>query len=825
MLINLNLLWLLHAVALVLYSVLLIYLLMNRRWQDPTELRLDLYLGVAFLGAFAFTASHGNWAFPEIRTALLKFNFYTQAALPLFYFALARTYIRLERQPWIYGSGVVILLALFFADVFQLSLNMAGQIIPTFPIVLLLRALAWLVCNGSIFWIAMQEYLHQSSPLHRNRLVYLAVASFFLYSDGVLNMLGTETTLSWAIGFQITGLLVLAYATLHHVLVDLRTLIRRVAYFIIITTFTALVYFFAFESVISYLRGADPSRGIIGALIAAMALAFVYQPIHNLVQRLIEKSLFGQRYDVQRIVSQFSQHLSERNELEELAQEGRRLLQQTMRARDAHLLIFERDKEGCILAPIPAQDDLPAIIRLAPDSSVVQALTVRNEPLLQYDLDRLPPYRDLAPEIRAQLRKLRTEVYLPVKQRGELIGVWIVGAKVSGDRYSDEDLALLTTLAGQSAVALENARLIADLRHQMSELRSMRDYLDSTMASISTGVLTLDRAGKVISFNRAAEGIFRVPAVNAIGKPYEAVLPNLEGAQFPLLLSRIWSQSAQHLVRDVVTQVNGRGQVHLTLHLSPMWHSDQIVGVAVVVEDLTEQARLEQERREEEKEKQRIRETFEHYVAPAVVQELLANPNRIQLGGEQQLVTLLFADIHGFSSLSESLPPEELVDVLNGYLAIAYRCILQYEGTVDKYMGDGMMAIFNAPIPQCDHALRAASAALAIHREVEKYAHQLPRSQRLNFRIGLHTGEAIVGNIGTEDLMNYTAVGDTVNVAKRLQENAEPGQTLMSRNTFALIEERVIISKSQVITIKGRTAPVEVFDLCDLRTHSGVSLK
>jgi len=140
------------------------------------------------------------------------------------------------------------------------------------------------------------------------------------------------------------------------------------------------------------------------------------------------------------------------------------------------------------------------------------------------------------------------------------------------------------------------------------------------------------------------------------------------------------------------------------------------------------------------------------------------------------LLALLFADIHGFSTLSESLPPEELVEVLNGYLAI--------------------------------------------HREIEIYARQLPRSQRLNFRIGLHTGEAIVGNIGTEDLMNYTAVGDTVNVAKRLQENAEPGQTLMSRNTFALIEDRVIVSKSQVLTIKGRTAPVEVFDLCGLRESS-----
>ncbi|MEW5721178.1 MAG: adenylate/guanylate cyclase domain-containing protein, partial [Chloroflexota bacterium] len=438
------------------------------------------------------------------------------------------------------------------------------------------------------------------------------------------------------------------------------------------------------------------------------------------------------------------------------------------------------------MRPVLAPTDVPPEIRLDAQSSLALALA-RAQPVLQYDVDRLPRYADVPVETRAALQRLHGEVYVPIVSSGVLIGIWIIGPRISGDQYTDADLVLLGTLADQSAVALENARLLADLREQMAQVRAMRDYLDSTMASIATGVLTLDRENKIISFNRAAEEIFHVSAPKALGQVYDQVLPPLEGAQLPLLLSRVWTHNTQHVVRDVVTQVAGRGAVHLTLQLSAMRRGDETVGIAMVIEDLTDQARLEMERRAQEQETQRVRATFEHYVAPTVVEGLLADPRRVALGGERQLVTVLFADMHGFTTLSEQVSPEELIKILNVYLSLAAKTILKYEGTLDKFMGDGAMAMFNAPLPQADHAWRAACAALTLQREVTALAPKLPLSQRLCFRIGLHTGEAVVGNIGTRELMNYTAIGDTVNVAKRLQENAEDNQILISRPTFGLI--------------------------------------
>ncbi len=803
--------WLAHSLALSFCGALLIYLVISRRWAGILNLRLTLYLALAFLSNLALVASYGIWAWDYLGAAFYRAHIYTQAVLPIFLYAVAHAFIHLERRRWFYLPGLALALLLLIADSTQLPLDASGALTPA-TLVTILRAAIWLTYNSAIVFIGAREYRRASSPLHRNRLAYLALASPFLFAEGALDLWGGESWYSLAAVTQIIGVAILSYATLRHTLVDLRSLIRQTIFFFVLTTFTIVAYALVIGGALVLLGNAEEWQRLAGALIAAMILTFVYQPLRDLVQRGIALAVFGHRYSVEAVVQNFSQKLSARIDLQELAQEGRVLLRQAMGARDAALVLVSRDQEGVALRPIPARPDVPAF-RLNADASFIKALSAPRASLLQYDIDRLPRYSDLTAETRAALQRLGGEVYVAVQSRGELIGIWGIGAKTSGDPYTDADRALLATLADQSAVALENARLLADLREQMVQLRSMRDYLDSTMASIATGVLTLDREGKIISLNRAVERIFRVAASDAVGKRYEDVLPILHGAELPLLLARLWSQSAQHLVRDAIAHVAGRGRVHLTIHLSPMRSENEMVGVAVVLEDLTEQARLEMERRAQEQETRRVRDTFEHYVAPTVVQSLLTDPRRIELGGERQRITVMFADMHGFTPLSEQLPPEELVKVLNGYLSLAYQVILRYEGTVDKFMGDGVMAIFNAPLEQPDHAWRAACAALALQHETAEYAARLPGPQRLAFRTGIHTGDAIVGNIGARELMNYTAIGDAVNVAKRLQENAEVGQILISRNTYAMIEQRVVVQPRETLLVKGRAAPVEVLEL------------
>ena len=198
-----------------------------------------------------------------------------------------------------------------------------------------------------------------------------------------------------------------------------------------------------------------------------------------------------------------------------------------------------------------------------------------------------------------------------------------------------------------------------------------------------------------------------------------------------------------------------------------------------------ENSRLFRELEEsKEREKQIIRNVFERYVTPTVVEQLLSSPHTVSLGGARQPLAVLFADIRGFTTLAEQLPPELLFDALNYHLSLGAQAVLNHEGTLDKFMGDAIMAIFNAPLPQADYVLRAVAAAIDMQSNLAAKVTAVPLRLRLQFGIGIACGEAVVGNIGTAQLMNYTAIGHSVNLARRLQEAAKGGQILIDDNTL-----------------------------------------
>jgi class 3 adenylate cyclase len=177
----------------------------------------------------------------------------------------------------------------------------------------------------------------------------------------------------------------------------------------------------------------------------------------------------------------------------------------------------------------------------------------------------------------------------------------------------------------------------------------------------------------------------------------------------------------------------------------------------------------------------------------------------------------LFADVRGFTSFSESKDPETLVTILNRHLAAAADAVLAQEGPIDKFMGDAVMAWFNAPIPQPDHTLRAVIAALGICDAITKLHNELPPEYHLTFGVGINYGEAVLGLVGTETRLEYTAIGDSVNTAKRIQESAGPRQILISAEAYAQVADRVHAHLVEPIHAKGKSRPVEVYELLGMR--------
>ncbi|MCJ7819249.1 MAG: adenylate/guanylate cyclase domain-containing protein, partial [Syntrophales bacterium] len=219
----------------------------------------------------------------------------------------------------------------------------------------------------------------------------------------------------------------------------------------------------------------------------------------------------------------------------------------------------------------------------------------------------------------------------------------------------------------------------------------------------------------------------------------------------------------------------------------------------------------------EERERERIRKTFESYVAPAVVQEMLKHPEQLRLGGERREITVLFTDIRGFTTMSENLDPEALVKLLHDFLNPMSNIIINQAGTIDKYMGDAIMALFGAPLTQTDHPHLACRAALEMVASLAALNQTWAEQGRppLKVGVGVNTGPVAVGNMGSDRLFDYTAIGDNVNLASRLEGlNKYYGTSILISDTTAeALENGFILRDVDLVRVKGKVQGVRIHEL------------
>jgi adenylate cyclase len=218
----------------------------------------------------------------------------------------------------------------------------------------------------------------------------------------------------------------------------------------------------------------------------------------------------------------------------------------------------------------------------------------------------------------------------------------------------------------------------------------------------------------------------------------------------------------------------------------------------------------------EERERKKLKGAFEHYVAPEVVNEIVKHPEKLNLGGERRVLTVLFSDLRGFTAISERIGSHALVELLNEYFTAMTDMVLQHRGTLDKYIGDSIMAFYGAPIEQEDHPVRACYTALDMVKHLKNLqdgwsARNLPQ---LSMRIGIHTGEMIVGNIGSTTRFNYTVMGDAVNLASRLEglNKAYGTEILIGESTAQLVEQSVLLREIDTVQVVGKEQGVHIYE-------------
>ncbi len=219
----------------------------------------------------------------------------------------------------------------------------------------------------------------------------------------------------------------------------------------------------------------------------------------------------------------------------------------------------------------------------------------------------------------------------------------------------------------------------------------------------------------------------------------------------------------------------------------------------------------------EEREKKKIRGAFGYYVSDSVVNEMLKNPDKLKLGGDKKELSVLFSDIRGFTSISEAMEPEELVQLLNEYLTVMTNIVFKYEGTLDKYIGDALMAIYGAPLDQEDHPRRACESALDMMEGLEELNRKWVGEGKkpLEVGVGINTGMMMVGNMGSDQRFDYTVMGDAVNLASRLEGANKSYRThiLISESTYEMVKDDFVCMELDSVRVKGKRLPVRIFEL------------
>jgi PAS domain S-box-containing protein len=590
----------------------------------------------------------------------------------------------------------------------------------------------------------------------------------------------------------------ITYAILRYRLLDVDRILANLLTYALVTGVALVVFYGLLTGLSLVVRQAVRSDSPLLMALFLLALVLGLLPLRTFVQRLIDRLFYRSAADYRRILHTLSRDLVATPNVERTLELLSDQLQHAIAPESFAIYLY--DDERAFYVPHSRQER--SFPPLTADHPLV-LLIIQSASAFWF-----PPNKALPPELERSesYAALGCCAFVPLRYEGKLTGFMALGLRRSGDPYTGDDLDFLNTVAGQSALALENGRLFANLCRTLDQTLEMKSLMDDIFASIATGVITTDLRRKVTLFNRAAEKILGIPVADVLGRPLPDALPlcpDLESAAADAV-----ERGTVTLSREVSPSLPSRGELYLRLSCSPL--RDAYLGTkgaTLVFEDLTERRKLEAEQ-------ERIRQTFGRVVAPRIRDRLLSDPSHLRLDGSRQKASILFADLSGFTSFSESIGPELLFKILNDYLALAAQAILDEEGTLDKFMGDAVLALWNAPDPQEDHALRAVRAALSIlERSRQAHARTKGPANHLMFRIGVTTGDVMIGNVGTRQLFNYTAIGDTVNLAQRLQTAAQPGRILIDQATFEAAAGRVSAAPLEPLLVKGKAQPVPVYEL------------
>ncbi|MCC6202858.1 MAG: GAF domain-containing protein [Gammaproteobacteria bacterium] len=392
--------------------------------------------------------------------------------------------------------------------------------------------------------------------------------------------------------------------------------------------------------------------------------------------------------------------------------------------------------------------------------------------------------------------RTQTVLCVPVIDKmGSAVGVMQVLNKNNGGHFSRRDERRLELLAAQSAIALDNARLFRDVLQE-------RNYCENVLRSLTNGVITLDDRHRIETVNDAALRTLKRDVRDVLGRSAEQVFTS-DNRWILGAVRRVNESRLPDTTLDATYQRDDGESISVNVISSPIYEANQsVLGSMLVIEDITAE--------------KRIRGAMSRYMNKELVDQLLAAGDAA-LGGCAQQATILFADIRNFTNISERLGPQGTVAMLNQFFTTMVDVIFKHGGILDKYIGDAIMAVFGTPFPAADDAERAVRVAIEMLEVLARLNRERVAAghEPIEIRIGINSDEVVAGNIGSVRRMDYTVVGDGVNLASRLESANKFFGTriLASGSTVRQLSGRYLLRELDLIRVRGRELPVALFEV------------
>ena len=385
----------------------------------------------------------------------------------------------------------------------------------------------------------------------------------------------------------------------------------------------------------------------------------------------------------------------------------------------------------------------------------------------------------------------------PLLDKQKLAGAIVLFDKESRKGISpfiDSDSNMLSAIASQAGIAYNNIKLIENIKEAKA-------FNENVMQSIATGVFTTNLMGEINHVNRTAVSILNCDKENIIGNHYGYIFESNE--QILELISKCELESITVSESQVQLQFDEKTTT-VNISVSPLLNDfNQPLGTVVALEDLSNINKL--------------KSTFKKYVSNQIVDQLLENEDLLSLGGQEQDATILFSDIRGFTSLSENMTPNEVVETLNDYFNQMIEIIFKYNGILDKIIGDELMVIYGVPKSNIQDSQNAVLTAIEMQEKLIAFNQDrcINLKKPIKVGIGVNTGSVISGNIGSTDQMDFTVIGDSVNLASRLCSSAEAGQIIISDAVWNKIKHLQTFKSKKLspIKVKGKAKVISIKEI------------